>query len=192
MPLIKNMNRQQIEDYLLYDLRVSILNDVSPCLRLQSVEGGYFAVPRLVLSYVNYLAILNRMSPDNYLRTVFEQSDKNYFRHGRLLWELYRNGLIHTYEPKKLQNGVHILSWLLYKGQRITNVGGARVTHLVPFKINGNEWAQPVSIFCLYDDLIAAVEYNANIMLNNVKIETNIRNAANQLIRPESTKEMWW
>ena len=45
MPLIKNMNRQQIEDYLLCDLRVSILNDVSPCLRRRSVEGGYFAVP---------------------------------------------------------------------------------------------------------------------------------------------------
>jgi len=65
MPIIKNMNRQQIEDYLLYDLRVSILNDVSPCLRRRSVEGGLFCSTATSIIYVNYLAILNRMSPDN-------------------------------------------------------------------------------------------------------------------------------
>jgi hypothetical protein len=192
MPLTENMNEQQIGEYLLYDLRVSVINDIAPCLRRRSREGGYFAVPRLTLSAVNYLAILNRISPDNYLIRFFGHLDQNYIGYGRLLWEVYRNGLIHTYEPKKLQNGNHIIDWTLYKGQRITNIDEVRICHLVPFRITNNEWTQPVSILCLYDDLIAAIEYNVELLLNNPQIENNIRNAANLLIRPEPTTEVWW
>ena len=35
-----------------------MINDVQPCLNLGRDEGGYFGVPRLVLSYVDYLGAL--------------------------------------------------------------------------------------------------------------------------------------
>jgi hypothetical protein len=55
MPLEKNMNLTKIVKYLTEDLKASVQNDVKPCLSLGRKEGGYFAVPRLVLSYVDYL-----------------------------------------------------------------------------------------------------------------------------------------
>ena len=58
MPLQKNMDAIKIVDYLNNDLKESVINDVKPCLNLGRDEGGYFAVPRLVLSYVDYLGAL--------------------------------------------------------------------------------------------------------------------------------------
>lgn len=49
------MNLKQIKEYLSGDLTNSVVNDVKPCLNPTSSEGGYFAVPRLVLSYIDYL-----------------------------------------------------------------------------------------------------------------------------------------
>jgi hypothetical protein len=58
MPLKKNMDLTAIVNYLNDDLKKSVENDVYPCLNLGHDEGGYFGVPRLVLSYVDYLAAL--------------------------------------------------------------------------------------------------------------------------------------
>jgi hypothetical protein len=53
------MTAAEMHDYLVNDLLVSVVNDVSPCLNIGRSEGGYFGVPRLVLSYVDYLGTLH-------------------------------------------------------------------------------------------------------------------------------------
>jgi len=52
------MTQNEITSYLLNDLKVSVNNDVYPTIHPNNPEGGYFAVPRLVLSYVDYLGAL--------------------------------------------------------------------------------------------------------------------------------------
>ena len=52
------MDTSKIVNYLTKDLRKSVENDVYPCLSLGYDQGGFFVVPQLVLSYVDYLAAL--------------------------------------------------------------------------------------------------------------------------------------
>src|SRR5918995_5366385 len=103
MPLRKNMDVTKVVDYLNNDLKVSIVNDVKPCLNLNRDEGGYFAIPRLVLSYVDYLGALyngytglrdkrtnRRIFATNkyakiFLDKIIGRIDPNYSKYGGLL-----------------------------------------------------------------------------------------------------------
>ena len=54
----KHYDSDQNCEYIIDDLKVSIINAIESCLNLGHDEGGYFGVPRLVLIYVDYLAAL--------------------------------------------------------------------------------------------------------------------------------------
>lgn len=108
MPLEKNMNSRKISDYLTLELKQAIRDDIRPCLNLGHDKGGYFAVPRLVLSCVDYLGAFyhgykggmergRKIFTDgsyskSVLKDLFGQVDANYCRYSDLLWEIYRNG----------------------------------------------------------------------------------------------------
>jgi hypothetical protein len=96
------------------------MDDISPCLNLGHDEGGYFAVPRLVLSCVDYLGAFyngyrgrkdrsgRRIFTDGkyskaVLNDLFGQVDANYRTYSDLLWEIYRNSTIHLHSPKLLK-----------------------------------------------------------------------------------------
>ena len=129
-----------------------------PCLNPTPSKGGYFAVPRLVLSYVDYLGKLYRTGHNEFIRNVFGALDSNYRKHGLLFWEIYRNGLIHRYEPATLENSGKQIKWPIYKGNRIALLrNGLQITHLVPLKIDDCDWIQPILITCLYEDLLASI-----------------------------------
>jgi hypothetical protein len=193
MPLALNMNGEQIKIYLLDDLKNSVINDIKPCLNLASQFGGYFAVPRLVLSYIDYLGTLYRSGHGAFLEKVFGNIDSNYKTYGRLFWEIYRNGLIHRYEPSILRNSGQEITWLVHKGDRQALLqNGLQLIHLRPQKINTQNWKQPISIKCLYYDLLDAIDHYALLVSQNFHIEDNFRNAANRLQQPTETTLQWW
>jgi hypothetical protein len=213
MPLAQGMTLRQMQDYLTKDLRVSVVNDVAPCLQPTKPTGGYFAVPRLVLGYVDYLGALyhgyqGRMNrgrrvfaesgyAKSFLRDVFGQVDGHYALYGDLLWEIYRNGTIHLYQPLTLQNGQRVINWAVYKGQRtqrilVQDVGVPRfVRHLEPQWIVLNHWIQPVSITCLYEDILLAIDTYVSMISSNASLQTCFRQVANALQVPEPTKLTW-
>ena len=54
-----NMTKAEIVDYLKNDLKPLVKDDVSPCLQIGvPTRAGFFSVPRLVLSCVDYLGAL--------------------------------------------------------------------------------------------------------------------------------------
>jgi len=218
MPLKKNMTRDEIVDYLLNDLRRSVVDDVYPCIRPGDPRGGYFAVPKLVLSYVDYLGALyhgydgrrNRQGrrifayheyAKTFLRDIFGKVDPHYTEHGDLLWEIYRNGTIHLYEPMTLQNQGREIHWHAYKGPRIELlpklIEGSQdmfwATHLVPHEVLQNRWVQPISITCLYEDLLASITLYARVIETDHNVEDRFRQTANALQTPEQTSRVrWW
>ncbi|MCL0082704.1 hypothetical protein M1O14_03225 [Dehalococcoidia bacterium] len=60
MPLKEDMTHDGVIEYLTDDLQKSIRMDVYPAIQIGNGEGGYFAVPRLVLCYVDFLGALYR------------------------------------------------------------------------------------------------------------------------------------
>lgn len=204
-----------MQDYLTKDLKVSVVNDVSPCLLPNQAAGGYFSVPRFVLSYVDYLGALyhgyngqkdrsgRRIFASStyakaFLHDVFGAVDQNYRLYGDLLWEIYRHGTVHLYEPLRLSNQGRVINWAVYKGRRthripIQDVGVRRlVTHLVPEWVAMNEFIQPVSTLCLYQDLLNAIDSYSDMLTADVNLQNRFRNVTDALQRPESTNLTWW
>lgn len=162
-----NMTKQEIVDYLRTDMKTIVEDDIKPCLLIGVPRGGYFSVPKLVLSCVDYLGalhsgwktteIFNDSRPNftatkkavGYLESVLGQVFSEYRVRGRLLWEIYRHGTVHLNQPKALQNATKTISWYIFKGdwKERTIVGSVPtgigssvlmpVTHLVPMPITG-------------------------------------------------------
>lgn len=218
MPRKINMTINDIVAYLQSDLKQSVLDDVQPCLQVGKPRGGYFAVPRLVLSYVDYLgALYHGYAGERYhsgrrvfakstyakafLRDIFGRVDSHYAKHGDLLWEIYRNGTIHLYEPMALSNQVAKIEWQVYKHPDRTVIlpiamGGGAVknmplTHLVPVPVLPNKWIQPISTVCLYEDLLAAIDVYTNSIQTDSTTERRFRETINELLQPERTDLSW-
>jgi hypothetical protein len=209
MPLKPNMTNTEIEEYLGHDLKVSIINDIKPCLL---GEGGYFSVPRLVLSYVDYLGALfhgykhpeqtkqrlfaKHTYAKRFLKYIFGLLDSNYCYYGDLLWEIYRNGTVHLYEPLTLQNSGQRITWVTYKGERenafLPVPYEVEVTHLVPLYFRNHIWIQPISIDCLYLDLVSAIDLLAEIISKDSNLSLIFRNTANALQEATPTSLKWW
>lgn len=212
MPLKKNMTLNDITDYLLNDLKVSVVDDILPCVNPNSNKGGYFGVPKLVMTYVDYLGALYHgytakrnknkrrifatgSHAKKFLKDVFGQTDPNYKKYGDLLWKIYRNGTIHLYEPLKLKNSTEEITWLAYKGSRtemLPNPYNIQVRYLVPYNHGNHSWQQPISITCLYDDLLHAINIYSSMISTDHILETNFVQVADELQIPEKTKVKWW
>lgn len=218
MPRKANMTVDGMVDYLLNDLKQSVKNDVYPCLQTGSRTGGYFVVPRLVLSYVDYLGALHngytgrtnswgrRIFADasyakKFLRDFFGKIDQNYFNHGDLLWEIYRNGTIHLYEPLTLENDGKTISWQIFKGgsgERTIiapiGAGGAMIPlpHVVPWPVQPpTVWVLPVSTTCLYEDLLVSIDKFAQLVRTDSTAQGKFRSTMDALVVPEQTSQTW-
>lgn len=216
MPRKANMTLDEMVDYLLKDLSKSVVNDVKPCLQLGSEVGGFFAAPRLVLSYVDYFGALyhgyqgrvssgRRIFADSsyakrFLRDVFGLIDKNYAAYGDLLWEIYRNGTVHLYEPLMLENGGKTMRWQIIKTpspDRTVSlpIGHDRaflaLTHLVPMQVESTVWIQPISTGCLYNDLLQVIEKYSELLRNDTVLQLRFRSVMDQLVIPVHTSLTW-
>jgi len=128
------MAKQEIVDYLKTDMKKIIEDDIKACLLIGVPNSGYFSVPKLVLSCVDYIGALycgwkttevfNSGRPNftatwkavRYLEDVLGQVFPECKVRGRLLWEIYRHGTVHLNERKALQNGARTISWYIFKG----------------------------------------------------------------------------
>jgi hypothetical protein len=152
---------KDVSEYLI-KLRDTVINDIQPLL--STVGAAPFAISREVLCYIDHLSHLytgkievgQRFSI--FLKEVASKIDPNYNLRAEEIYRMYRNGAVHEFEPKTLENNKgELLFWLCYRGERIEslNIEGTdyKVTHLVPCGNNGRYWL-PISTKCLIEDLI--------------------------------------
>jgi hypothetical protein len=211
MPLEKDMDISKICDYLGYDLKKSIVNDVKPVIQPEQMEGGYFGVTRLVLCYIDYLGALyegyhgetdrkgrkviaKSKYAMNFIKNVLGKIDPLYEKYGDLLYEMYRHGAVHLYQPKTFTNiqTKETLNWVTYKGSRIAYTKDyGEIQHMQPKKMDNAQWILPVSIICLYDDLIASIDHFIKMLKADNNLVKNWKSTANALIEFEETNLRW-
>lgn len=216
------MNKREIVDYLSMDLKQFVIEDITPCLQIGvKTRGGFFSVPKLVLTCVDYLGALyvgwnNERARDGrplftsgskakaYIHNLFGEVYPEYKTHGDLLWEIYRHGTVHLNEPKVLLNGKRTISWQLFKGdfKERTIIGGVPTapgksvqmsqTHLVP-EIVGlpGEWMLPVCTTCLYEDLLASIDEYVSLIQKDPNIEARFRKTVDEMVKPDITSINW-
>lgn len=203
-----------IGDYLKGDLTASIRNDIGPMIRPDRPEGGYFGVCRMVLCYVDYLGALYQgyqgkkdkksgrliiaesSKAKSFLKEVFCEIDPSYRERAELLYETYRHGTVHLYQPKVLEDNGRRLEWLVYKGDRESWVyvgsRAIKVRHLQPLEFEPSTWLFPISIVCLYSDLIKAIDVYQRKLGEDPALVDRFVTTWNVLVDPELTKLNWW
>ena len=155
------------EEYL-KGLQATIVADIKPLL--DTAGFAPFAITREVLSYVDHLGHLysgkggvHARSKD-YMASVLASTDPNYGRRATEVYQMYRCGPVHEFEPKTLENRKgQLLYWLCYRGERTDSIAfegkEVTVTHLEPVNLKGtSEYWLPVSTKCLIEDLIASID----------------------------------
>ena len=160
----------------------TVLADLAPLL--QTAGGAPHTIAREVFCYVDYLGALYvgtsgmPLGPDGlaqvkarftkYLEDIMGLVDTGYKHMAETLYQMYRNGTVHQFDPKALNNKAgELLSWMAYRGQRTE-------PDLFPFPIQHLQKTQhpqrlvaggniplyvlPVSTACLIEDLLASIE----------------------------------
>jgi hypothetical protein len=159
---------QEARPYLL-NQRAVVEGDLRPLL---AGHGAPFSICREVMSCIDHLGQLYtgssqcgtrfREFTDHILGEVYP----NYRRRAGELYQMYRCGTVHEFEPKVLENRRgQTMAWLCYQGNRIGQVWDLpemvqlTVTHLEPVVyVAGRSFGLPVSTNCLIDDLVAAID----------------------------------
>lgn len=207
MLLKEYMTHDGVIEYLTDDLQESIRRDVHPAIQIGNAEGGYFAVPRLVLCYVDFLGALYRgyrghgniatsVKAQAFIRDFMGHVDPLYRKNADLFYDMYRHGTVHLYQPKTFSHRVsrRFLYWLAYKGKREDwlnfQARAIRVRHMEVFDWNDSVDYLPISIVCLYEDLHSTIDYyKLRIQKEKEDGRTDLLNnwncTAAALLRPE-------
>jgi len=217
MALEKNMDEAKIEAFFSNEVKEQVLYEISPILHLGYAPGGYFGVTRQIVCMIDFMGALycgfdpkkdikvrgdrtfkhiaSSQKALTFIEEIFGSIDENYTENGRYLIEMYRHGLVHLYQPKelKLKDG-RVLSWLPYKGGRIADIRvsddriirGAGHLRIVA---NSGQNFLPVSIKCLYDDLLTSIDVYIEKLRNSEELRAKFVSSANEIIEPEEFSE---
>jgi hypothetical protein len=129
-----------------------------------------FAVCREILCYIDHFGHLYTGRGQvgerfkDYLTQMMLRIDPNYGKRAEEIYQIYRNGPVHEFEPKVLENRKgQLLQWLCYKGARTDNIAISgkilTITHLEPISPAGdNQFWLPVSTVCLIMDLLSSID----------------------------------
>ncbi len=159
---------QDARPYLL-NQRAVVVRDLR---RLLADQGAPFAICREVVSSIDHLGHLYTGSPQcgtrfrAFMEHVLGEVDPNYRRRAGEVYQMYRCGTVHEFEPKMLENRRgQTLAWLCYQGNRmgqqfeLERIGPVTLTHLEPVVyVADRSFGLPVSTNCLLDDLVAAID----------------------------------
>lgn len=179
--LERDMTYREIKEYLMENIAKSWENDIAPIL---NGRGGFFVLPREFFCYCDFFGSFYvgldvntarsgrqvRRAAETYLSDILGEIDEGYRDHRTLLYEMYRHGPVHAYLPKTLENSTdgRVISWLPYRGTReqwqYLEHKAVEVRHLLPISLDENVYRMPVSIDCLYWDLLESIKKYVEII----------------------------
>lgn len=186
-------------------LAQTVINDVVPLLNTPG--GAPHAVNREVFSYVDYLGALYagtskvkcgsdglaevRVRFTKFLQDVMARTDANYGTQAEVVYQMYRNGPVHEFDPKLLKNTSNqVLAWFSYRGPREDTFKewNMSVRHLRPVQAphNAGLYYLPVSTVCLIQDLLSSIEHFRQGISNTQLLASNWNEAATVLNQPKA------
>lgn len=175
-------------------LKKTVAADICPLLDLPG--HAPFAICRETLSYIDHLGHLYSGRGQvgdrsrEFMKQVMAKVDSNYGKRAAELYQMFRCGPVHEFEPKVLENKKgELLMWFCYPGLRVDSfeVDGSKISvvHLEPVASAtvGRFWL-PVSTRCLVDDLMCSIEVFERAGPENERV-TAWNRAARDLNIPE-------
>ena len=197
LPTSRALTAEEAIEYLQFHVQKSVCTDVFPLTWPEFGESGYFAVPRLVLAYADFLGCLytgNRKGKNGqpltsqsavlFIRRCFGDVASAYRRRGGLLYEMYRHGTVHIYEPKVVETAKGAkLAWLV--GKTIGALGTVGHHHM---------WKRrrhlAVSQDRLADDLLLAIEVYIHKLSSRGRYLARFNRAWTDIHAPEKETDL--
>lgn len=163
--------------YLENDFLAAINNDLMAVLQFHDGGiGGFHSVPREVFCYIDYIAAIrySKNSSTNAIRfieTYLGRKNVRYKHYGKLLYEMWRHGTVHEFDPKRLKHSSkkHSIGWQTNNNSRKQE----RACHLECFKVFGesDKFLLNINLFELADDFASSVR----TLITELKKSKNIR-----------------
>ncbi len=177
----------KIKSILINDIQRSIKTDVKPLLKEENIDGeigGYFAVPLLALTLIEYLGRLRYGCTKEgdgskyaqlWIKKYMARSNIRYKKIGGLIYDMFRHGTVHKREPKQyLFTKNSGMGWIIVKGER-------QLEHLtLP---NGRTLL--FSLDQMIIDLENAIEYFYSDLESSQIIRTKFSNSYKKLRKPQ-------
>lgn len=217
MALKRNMNQKEmiyfIDNELFPQVKKEIMNWIYP----NKKTGGYFCVTRQMFCMIDFLGAIYAGYPflerrldtkgkkiatsDKAIKFIidfFEPRETYQQSIVTKLYNMYRHGLVHLYQPKILKlNSRKRLAWFFYRGERhmkeirIDTNNGERIfnniSHLQILSSNDNININylVISINCLYKDFEDAItRYRAKLVTTKY-LQRNWRTSVNAICKPQ-------
>ena len=161
-----------VVDYLEKDFLAAINNDLIAVVKFhEGGIGGFHSVPREVFCYIDYISVLRYALPNSstkaiqFIENYLGRTNVRYKHYGKLLFEMWRHGTVHEFDPKKLKHSSKKYS----VGWQTNNDSGKeeRACHLECFKVYGknDSFLLNVNLFQLVDDFVRGV----HILISELK-----------------------
>lgn len=104
--------------YLHTQIKESIANDINSILRYHKrYKTGFHSIPRQIFCYIDFLGALvyGKNSTNNsvrYINKYLGLINPRYKEVSEIIYEMWRHGTVHEYDPKVLIEGKNRLGWL--------------------------------------------------------------------------------
>jgi hypothetical protein len=157
---------RSVIDYLEHNLSRVIRNDLVAVLQFHEKQeiSGFHSVAREVFCYIDYLGSIFRGPPAesekaiSFIETYMTKADRRYKQIGRLIYEMWRHGTVHEFDPKILKHSrrKYSIGWLTNNSSAPVN----RACHLECFKKQNIEdkYVIAMNLFELVDHLMFALK----------------------------------
>lgn len=210
------MTREEMVGFIDNELIPQTKLEIGNWIKPKKKQGGYFVVVRQILCMTDFLGAvysgypLSERRDDKkgrriatsekaikFITTFFEPSNTYKKEVVVKLHDMYRNGLVHLYQPKILKlNSRSKLLWFFYKGKRHVDkieldkdqgkVIFEDVNHLqiICNDPNKTKYYLAVSVNCLYEDFEKATQKYRDKLNNTKYLQRNWRTTVNAICKP--------
>lgn len=216
MALTKNMTSDEMVRFLNNELLPQVRQEIGNLIRPKKKQGGYFVTVRQIMCMVDFLGatfsgysrkermvdkkrqkISTSEKAIRFIIKFFKPEDTYQEGIVRNLYNMYRHGLVHLYQPKILKwksNGR--LLWFFYKGNRHVNkikintdkgilmFKNVDHLHILQSGLDKNSYYLAVCVESLYEDFEKAVQLYIEKLSKTKTLQTKWRTTVNSICMP--------
>jgi hypothetical protein len=185
-----------IIDYLEKDFASAINNDLIAIVTFHDGGlGGFHSVPREVFCYIDYISAIRygentSVNAIRFIENYLGKLNVRYKHYGRLLYEMWRHGTVHEFDPKRLRHSSkrYSIGWQTNNGSGKEERG----CHLECFKVYGKSdtFLLNINLFQLVDDFVGGVQILISELKTAKRKRTDCQRNYTAISRQLSVKEL--
>lgn len=185
--------------------KADLQSDVIPCMNANCNTGGFYSVPLIIFSFIEYLGILWKNPVERHNKKIISYYSKSqikkvaipyikkylgkirpeYKKYSGLLYGLFRHSLVHHYQPNVIiLNNKEKISWGIIKNSTRYHLSCTREKYPSPNGELISHTILTINLDIFFQDLIKSIDEFEKDALKYSSVRKRVLRADNKLIRP--------